>query len=181
MVFENTSITMVGESFVNLMLSAFAVAAILIPLSIVAYLLYRGFAYKHRCIIHWPNGKTIFTGAKITKGKMTLKKPRYRINTFDLTRTTLDHKGRYVFHFYRENENSYRQVMPLFRNITNDELVHIAEDKGIEYIAEEWKKQQRSVFSMEGFAQYKDFAFLGLIIVFQIVGMSLLFKAAGME
>jgi len=176
-----TQINIVAEGFMNMMLTGFAIGSILIPVAIVAWIIWLQFAFKHQCIIHWPNGKTILTRAKITKGKMTLRKPRYKINTFDLTRTTIDHKGKYVFHFYRENENSYRQVMPKFINRDDIELVHVAEDKGIDYIAEEWKKQQRSVFSLEGFAAYKDFAFLGLIIVFQIVGMSLLFKAAGMQ
>ena len=38
----------------------------------------------------------------------------------------------------------------------------------------------KQLLSMEGFEKYKDFIFLGTIIVFQIVGMSLLFKAAGL-
>jgi len=58
-------------------------------------------------------------------------------------------------------------------------LLHQAEDKSIDFLVETWKKNQKEVFTLEGLEKYKDLIMLGFIIVFNIVSMALIFKAAG--
>ncbi len=138
--------------------------------------------YKHRVIIHEPLGRISFEKAMITKkGQMIIRKGRHKVETFDVEMCTLDKKGRYVFHFFKENENSYRQIKPIHIDKKENYLVHMAEDKGIDFLVEEWKKQQKAIFTLEGFEKYKDMIFLGFIIVFNIVSMGMLFQAAGLS
>jgi len=152
-----------------------------LPIVIGGVIIAIAMLYKHKVIIYEPGGKIRYTKAYISKkGQMTIKKPKHLIESFSLDQCSLDEKGKYVFHFWKENSNSYRQVKPLHLDKEGKYLVHVAEEKGIDFLLEEWKKQQKSVFTLEGFEKYKEFVFLGFIIVFNIVSMAMLFQAAGL-
>jgi|TARA_R100001530_G_C4321481_1_gene156055 hypothetical protein len=153
-----------------------------IPIIIGGLFVAMSMLYKHKVVIHEPLGRISFAKAMITKkGQMILRKPKFRIEAFDVEMCSLDNKGRYVFHFFKENNNSYRQLKPVHVDKDLKNLVHMAEDKGIDFLVEEWKKQQKAIFTLEGFEKYKDMVFLGFIIVFNIVSMGMLFNAAGLQ
>lgn len=172
-----TTVNALAKFGVIILYGAFLGVPIIIGGVIIAYSL----LYKHKVIIHEPGQRITFTKGMITKkGLLVLKKPKHKVEAYNLEACSLDEKGKYVFHFYRENTNSYRQVKPSLLNEEGNQLVHVAEEKGVDFLMEEWKKQQKSVFTLEGWEKYKEFAFFGLIMVFNIVSMSLLFKAAGL-
>ncbi len=153
-----------------------------LPIVIGGILVTLALLYKHKVIIYEPSGKVTFTKAYINKkGQMILKKPKYKIDSFNLESCSLDDKGKYVFHFWKENTNSYRQVKPMNVDAEGKYLVHVAEEKGIDFLLEEWKKQQKAVFTLEGFEKYKEFVFLSMIILFNIVSMAMLFQASGLS
>ena len=152
-----------------------------LPLVIGGVLITLALLYKHKVIIYEPAGKVTFTKAYITKsGQMILRKPKYKINSFSLEQCSLDEKGKYVFHFWKENSNSYRQVKPMNVDSKGKYLVHVAEQKAIDFLLEEWSKKQKSIFTLEGFEKYKDMAMLFFIIFFNIISMAMLAQNAGL-
>lgn len=152
-----------------------------VPFIVIGFIAAQAMIYKYKVVIN-EGTRTIFTSAKISKnGQMTLKKPKYKVETYNTDLCTIDNRGNYVFYFWKENNNSYRQLKPDFIGKKGDKLTFVAEDKGIDFLVEEWKKQQKEIFTLEGFEKIKDLVFLGFIIVFNIVSMGMLLNAAGLN
>jgi len=152
-----------------------------IPIIIAGIFIAYALLYKYKVVIHEPHGRITFTKGMITKkGVLVIRKPKHKLETFDLEACSLDNKGQYVFHFYKENNDSYRQVKPIHIDKDKNLLVHVSQEKSVDFLLENWSRAQKSVFTLEGWEKYKDFAFIGLIVVFNIVSMSLLLKAAGL-
>lgn len=172
--------------FVNLLTTFGSIllygTVIAVPIIIIGTFVGLTLLYKHRVIIHEPHSKISFTKAYLNrKGQLKLKKPKHKIQSFDAEACSIDAKGNYIFHFFKENANTFRQVKPVHVDSKNKYLIHQAEDKSIDYLIETWKKNQKQVWTLEGFDKYKDFVFLGFIIVFNVVSMAMLLKAAGLQ
>ena len=152
-----------------------------LPIIIGGVILTIAMLYKHKVIIYEPGGKIRETKAYITKaGQMTLRKPKYKVDSFSLEKCSINEKGKYVFHLWKENSNSYRQIKPLHLDEKGKYLIHVAEEKGIEFLLEEWKRKQTSVWTLEGFEKYKDMAMLFFIIFFNIISMAMLAQNSGL-
>jgi len=151
-----------------------------LPIIIIGTIVGYNLLFKYRVIIHQPKGRILFAKAMLTKkGLLKLKKPKYKMQSFDLDLCSIDSKGKYIFHLYQENANTFRQLKAVGVDSKGLALVHQAEDKSIDFLVETWKKNQKDVFTLEGLEKYKDLIMLGFIIVFNIVSMALIFKAAG--
>jgi hypothetical protein len=151
-----------------------------LPIIIIGTIVGYNLLYKYRVIIHQPQGKILFAKALITKkGLLKIKKPKYKMQSFDLDLCSVDPKGKYIFHLFQENANTFRQLKAVAVDSKGTALLHQAEDKSIDFLVETWKKNQKEVFTLEGLEKYKDLIMLGFIIVFNIVSMALIFKAAG--
>tara|TARA_Y100000310_G_C20510468_1_gene728576 strand:+ start:56 stop:589 length:534 start_codon:yes stop_codon:yes gene_type:complete len=155
---------------------------IAVPIVIIGTFVGLNLIYKHRVIIHEPHARKSFTTAYLSKkGQLTLRKPKMKIQSFDAEACSIDPKGNYIFDFFKENSNTFRQVKPVHVDSKNNVLVHQAEDKSIDYLTETWKKNQKSIWTLEGFEKYQGLIFLGFIVVFNIVSMAMLLKAAGLQ
>jgi len=153
-----------------------------LPIIVLGIVVGLNVIFKYRVIIHQPLGKILFTKGYVTKkGQFIIKKPKYKMQAFSWDLCSIGPKGKYVFHLYQENADTFRQVKPTGIDSSGRLLMHEAQDKSIDFLVETWKTNQKTIFSLEGFEKIKDLVFLGLIIVFNVISMSLLFKAAGLS
>jgi hypothetical protein len=166
-------------TFGSILIYGFVIA---VPIVIIGTLIGISMLYRHRVIIHEPHSRISFSRAYLSKkGQLTLKKPKMKIQSFDVEACSIDAKGNYIFHFFKENANTFRQVKAVHVDSKNNALIHQAEDKSIDYLTETWKNNQKAVFTIEGFEKYQALIFLGFIVVFNIVSMAMLLKAAGLQ
>lgn len=170
----------VATGFIDFMITGFAVASVLIPTAIFGFIIYRMFMYKYPVLIIKPGNRELYTKAKISKNELVLAKPKKKIPHFNLDYCGIDKKGNYTFAFFESNPDLYIQLHKKTQDLDKQEMIYQEVNQAHINEMDAEYNDMKQLLSMEGFEKYKDFIFLGTIIVFQIVGMSLLFKAAGL-